>query len=848
MMFRVNKQPLVGELVGLESVAGEFLVTSGRRLLGCVELSSGIDPSPFDAGDHLRLARAIDSIFGGVPDEITVTQTRICARIPPVTFQRREDPLADRLRLERQRYLSRHEFLHTRILHWFDIALDDALDGVRLPTILRNVVLFPFSRDARAGIRNALSNDHTVRLLAADLAHKSTILTDALEVAAARWSSLTTASILSPTQMLAAIRLQISPESAMHDSGLAMDLDDYPDLAPILADGDISRVQFGGVECLRLDGVAPIWVRAAALVNHGLARPGYWATGATPPLIDLPFPHTVSFRWRRLSGLQTSLLFETKRRELQRSSTSLSDLLKGINSSERPPEHLSSRMRARFAELDSADALDVQWTSAECYILIWSDNAETLSERARTLHSACQAAGGRLVWESSALATAWSAALPTGSGRGIRRLITNSAQNASLAIVHARATGPTEEGGEEPLDVFPTADRGVFRYFARVGGRGLAIGIGPTRSGKTYLKNLLALQSRKYEDSRYFAFDIDPGTELLAELLADDAAYFAIGDQQSRAAGFNLFASARGPNDAAWADHWIQQLDRMFFAGEDTPLTTDDRETIDRATRAVLESPADQRSLSHFAAHLPRSISQRLSRWLRADPAAGRERDGVWSYLVDQPADAYITDARFVVFNFAALRDSETARQIAYAEIFYRVAQVFEDETCRGAMKFLDIDEAHVPLSDPAFCKWLVRGARTWNKWRVTVSLWSQTLAEFSQVDGWEALRSAAGTLMFTAQPNPPETQYREVLGLTSGEISAIASLVPRREIYVIQREAGVSRRADVRTDAWTDLLLRSDPETAAARRKYIVDYGLVAGLDRLAQDRAGKAAPDKAA
>lgn len=847
-MFQEHRQPLLGDLAGLETVAGDFLLTSSRRLLGCIELNAGIDPSPFDAADHLRLARAVDSIFAGMPDEIGLTQTRLCVRTPPVTFRRRGDPLAERLRLERQRFLSRHEFLETRILHWMDIALDDTLDSARMSTTLRNVVLFPFSRHARDGIRNALSDDHTIRLLQDDLERKTAILNDALKTAAARWSSLTPATILSPAQMISAIRSLVSPESSMSDTGRNEDLDDFPDLASSLGDGDISRVRFGGMECLRFDGPAPIWLRAASLSGFGLARPGYWATGAAPLLIDLPFPHTVCYRWRRLTALETGFLFESKRRELQRSATSFSDLVKGVTSGERAPEHLSSKMRARFAELDSADALDVKWTSAECYFLIWSDNADTLSERARALHGACQSAGGRLVWESSALSTAWSASLPTGAGRGIRRLITNSAQNASLAIVHARATGPSDEGGEEPLDVFPTADRGVFRYFPRVGGRGLAIGIGPTRSGKTYLKNLLALQSRKYEDSRYFALDIDPGTELLANLLGDEAAYFAIGDQAAGASGFNLFSSARGPGDTNWADHWIRQLDRMLDAGEDTPLTTDERETIDRATRAVLEHPLDQRTLSHFAAHLPRSISKRLSRWLRADPAAGRERDGVWSYLVDQEADAYTTDARFQVFNFSLLRDSESARRIAYAEIFFRVARVFEDESARGRLKFIDIDEAHVPLSDPEFAAWIARGARTWNKFRVTVSLWSQTLDEYARLDNWEALRSAAGTLMFTAQPNPPETQYREKLGLTAGEIAAIASLVPRREIYAIQREVGVSRKADVRTDAWTDLLLRSDPETAAARAEYIAEHGLVPGLDRLARDRAANSEREKAA
>ena len=147
--------------------------------------------------------------------------------------------------------------------------------------------------------------------------------------------------------------------------------------------------------------------------------------------------------------------------------------------------------------------------------------------------------------------------------------------------------------------------------------------------------------------------------------------------------------------------------------------------------------------------------------------------------------------------------------------------------------KFLDIDEAHAPLSDPEFQAWITRGARTWNKFLVHVSLWSQSVEEFAALPQWEALRSAAGTLLFGAWPDAPEGLLSEALSLSPGEIAGVRALTPRRELFVVQRERRVAKNISLDNDAFTHCLLDSTPHVAEARARHCAELGLVAGVEK---------------
>ena len=834
MAFGTNSRaPLVSELSGAETLFGNFLLTNSRRLLGGFEIT-GVDPSSFSERDHLNLSLTCDSIFSAIPEECSLTQCRVRVPTDPVAFPPASDPLIDKMRFQRQDYLSGFPFLKTRIWHFIDWKLGNPVTRLSSARVGLNLVRAPFSQDARSELKNALSGPKTRDFALAEIEKTADKLHDVIETTMARWSTISETRRLSGPELTSALGHFLSPGAAITPPDEA--IPNFSDLSPLIGNGDVSVVQLGSLTCLRLGGPDPLYARVASLVGFGKSKPGHWAQGLEPLIIDLPFPHALTVRWRKMSALETSLLFDTKRKELERKTLNIGSMLAGKTDPETKRHNLSSRLRKRFEELDHADALEVRWTHADANFIILGRTEAEIRDRSRALQVTCQTNGSRIVWESANLGNSYQNALPTGSGVGLRKLITNSAQNAALSVVHARASGAPEAFLQDPLDVFPSASLEPFSYFPWVGGRALCLGIGPTRSGKTFAKNALALQTLRF-NSIYIAFDVDAGTEPLARVLGDRAAYFAIGENEKDGSrsGFNLFTSCSGPRDNAWRAHWIAQLKRMFTSDGGEPPTNKEIKELDQATEAILKIKDRKfHTLNHFAAMLSPDLGGRLARWTRADERAEKHDDGPWAWLTDCESDGFHSSRPFQVYNFAALRDSDALRAIAYAEIFHRITQLFEDDTNRAQMKFLDIDEAHIPLADEEFARWIVRGARTWNKFRVAVSLWSQALEEFTSVGQFEALRGAAATLMFTSNPTLPHESYQKDLGLSEGETDSIASLIPRREMMIVQREYNVSRRIDVRTDPWTELLLRSDPELVDQRNRLAREKGTIAAIDEL--------------
>lgn len=833
----------IADACGIETTIGEHLLTADSRIVGGFA-AGGIDTSAFAPGDHLKMAIAIENIHAGIPDEARLTQYRIrVPQHPPQMPALEHDAFSRQIRDRRQRRLESENYLETKIYHLIDRPIGAANFTPSILKTAKNLLRGAFLKPARDDLAASLDGTKLETIAKKTIEKAALALTEIIEIAANRAESLFPTHPLSAAEIIGLTHWLCHPMES--PAPIHTNIQDFSSPGAWLGNGEIAVAKLDGETCLKLTGPTTLWMRVASVTASGSPTPGLWATGEPLAIADLPFPHAHILRWERFGPVQTQMLFDTKRRQIQRSGLEIASMLTGTSGEK--ARNLPTALRAKFDELDKAETLQTRWTNMESTFLVWAEDAANLAERCRKLSIACADSSIKIVWETTNCAGAWRRALPSAPIPGLRKIITNSCQNAALALIHRAAPGTTEDG--PVIDIFPAADGSLFQYQPWVGGRALALGIGPTRSGKTFAKNALALQTLRF-DSTYTAFDVDPGTKPLAEMLGDRAAYFEIGSPTPGAgkAGFNLFASSTGKGDIRWRTHFIAQIRRMCAADETPAPDTEENAAIDEATDATLALAPKLQTLSHFAAHLPPALAKRLSRWLRADHGAGREHDGPYAWLTDSPEDNFLSNRDFRVYNFAALRDTEELRGIAYAEIFHRVTADFEKESARARMKFLDIDEAHIPLSDPEFAKWIVRGARTWNKFRVGVSLWSQSLEEFTSLEQFEALRTAAATLFFTANPGIDHDAYAAGLGLAEGECKAIGSLIRRRELQIIQREAGVSRTVDIRVDKWTEALLRSDPEHAAKRNALIEKIGILPAIDAMAGETPAQAAACKAA
>jgi type IV secretion system protein VirB4 len=622
--------------------------------------------------------------------------------------------------------------------------------------------------------------------------------------------------------------------ASFRDEALHHERDTSTPVGQFIADGDIKPVNLSGLSSVKFDGPDPMYARIAAVTSFGPnPQPSAWAQNEKA-LSQLNVPLVLMYRWRRLSTVQTTFMFEMKRKELERQTVNFQSLI--IGKASQSNEHLSRKLQNQFKELDEADAMRVHWYRSESYILTYANNSDELKKRTKLIHNSFISTGATLVWEDSNLMNAYRAFYPTGAGKGARKLITNNAQNAAWAICFKSSIGTvkTESTGEEALFIFKSPTGSPFHYYPQVGGKGLVLGFGPTRTGKTYFKNTVALHSLKY-GGLYFALDVDPGTEPLAQVLGEHGSVFRVYDERYPHSGFNLFSTAKGVDDQGFKTHFMQQIRRMISTNYDEKsrsITIDEQLELDAALNATLALPPTMQTLSYFYSHLSKELAVKLSRWVRGD--AGLQRaDGLYSVLTDCETDAIANTTRFNVYNFQRLKTDNDQRAVAYAEVFHRIIKKFEAPELRAVPKFLDVDECHIPLQDIEFQTWITQGIVTWNKYNVLPSLWTQSIEEMLKLERWEAIRSAAATMIFTADHDLNETLYRDALGLTAGECQAIKSLVPRRQIYIIQRDIGVSKVIDVQNDALTDLVVTSQPDTVALRDSMIAKHGLQEGLTR---------------
>ena len=227
--------------------------------------------------------------------------------------------------------------------------------------------------------------------------------------------------------------------------------------------------------------------------------------------------------------------------------------------------------------------------------------------------------------------------------------------------------------------------------------------------------------------------------------------------------------------------------------------------------------------------HCPVELQQKLGRWYG---------NGFYASLFDQKEDAVGSlDKPVVAFNLAGVKDDPILLPLTISEITYRVTRMFEDPNYRHVPKYLDIDEAHAPLKIDYFRDYVIRSIRTWGKWLAGISMWSQDPSEFLKIPDWSALRSAASTLFFMADPTLDVSLYRKTFNLSDGEISAIKELRPKREAYIVQRDIGVSKKILVEVEPEQHVISTSRPHEADLRRRLVDEYGIEEGIRRTIEE-----------
>lgn len=821
---------------------GDFMLTKFGGIIGGFELS-GIDPDGLDSDDHIALSFITRAIYGRLPKNISISQYYIHYDGVKTELRKRDDVRFDVLSKRREEHLNKQNLSTSRIFHLLEVEPDADLNNLDFLQTIKHVGNAVFNASSRKILKNKFSNTQAVLRDVEVLSRNAMLLQDTIKEVQSKWDGLFRVRVLNNNDIWALMRFLASGDPEMLRIGLKESVPDLH-LDIYVSAGDMDQVnnKETNVDVMKIHGISNRYVRVGR-VRHFSSfsknlKNGIWATEARSP-VRLHGNYAYMVRWKPYSEFERSMMFMKKRTELERQKLSIFEMMKGGEGRSELERQAGLRpaLKQKLEELGKVEGITDVIGSGESFVMLFGDNVKDVRNQSLEVSRAISSAGINMFWESVGLVEAFTSIQPGQRRANEDYLYMTSSQLAAVSLIHQSSEGQMtvpDLGNEEAQYMLNSKDGQLFGYSPFVGGRAMVIGVGPIRSGKTFSKNTMAMHFLKY-GGLYRAIDIDPGSELIAQSLQGDKGVFKVG-HDSDSKGFNPFSSYMGRGDRTFKAHFNNLLLEMLKANdapEDRIITPDEQRNIDYGMDAMLDERFDKKflTLSHFVSHLDASLERKFRRWVRNPKFNGAE-DGRYAHLFDADHDA-IGDLKtpIGVFNLNALRDDQRALRPVMLEIFYRITQMIEDPATRHLAKQLDVDEAHYLLSIPYAVDYLVSKVRTWGKFFGSINMWSQSVKEFGEIEGWEAIRSAATTFWFMADPAMDKQKYQEVFGLSDGQCEAIRSLVPKREAFLYQPELGVSKIVVFDVELEQAIMNTSHPREASIRDVFIRDHGFEYGM-----------------
>jgi type IV secretion system protein VirB4 len=825
----------IGSVLDLHTCYGVydgFVLTKTGSLIGAIELS-GRDPDAMAPVDLLGMTEIARVIYGRLPRNVSVTQYFAHCEGAEFAFLRRDHPISDLMSQRRARFLNARNLCHSRLVHYFEIQPPDDFSKLNIAALLKHLVMAAVSPASRRAVRQTFSKSGALLFISEQLDRQAMALKDTLAVVTAKWSGMMGAWELDVPQMWSHMRFlaTLQPRRLDTDSGEtppSANWDHY------MSGGDVQHMRVDRIDVLKVEDVDSQYVKIAAVSRLGSpVREGLWAAGEDSP-VRLRGNYLLMHRFTPFSEFKRSMLFRNKQNELARGAISPLDVLQGRERSLYEKQlTMKPAIAQKIEELGEAEALDEAWGQGHSFVVAFHHNPVKLRETVLALDRSCASVGMSLVWEGADLPYAYQTIQPGGQHKSMRDMVLNGTQSAAAALLFQSSLGQPlvdDLGAEEAQYVLESSDGCPFFYSSFIGGRAMVIGIGPIRSGKTFLKNTLATHFLKY-GGMIRAVDVDPGTETLAQAFGTDGGIFRVTADGKN--GLNPFVNYQGEGDVGFLVHMTELLIEMMSTNDDLSLRQlahNEQEYLDSALRKTLLLPPQMRTLDSLVAHMPMQLAQKFTRWIRgSDPQTAGRYAPLFAAKTDGAGGL---DKRVAVFNLQAVRDDENAMRPLLLELLYRITRTFEDPSRRGIPKELHVDECHHALRIKAFAEYLVAKVRTWGKWGAGVQLWTQSPEELLRSDNWAAVRSAASTFIFMADPKMDDELYRETFPfLQGGECEAIRSLVPKRQAFVVQQELGISKVVNLVVEPEQYVMNTSHPREAAIRTKLIEEHGYEEGM-----------------
>ena len=801
-----------------------FVLSYTGSLVGAIEID-GIDPDGMSQKDMEAFSIVIRNLLNILPQSIILQQYYIHYRDLRIAFAHRKNPVCNALNQYRAGHLNGMRLSGARCVLFVEMY----------PEHQGQSSLSLFIRHLLRCLQSAASREYVRRFIV--YGHVRSASKSALEELALALETIIRDIINYCSGLFQTRQLDLDETyrvmkflATMEVNYLHSDLQCPQTIDTDLSDGQVAPVTIKGMDLLRLHNLYKTYLRVMSVKQFNFDRftPGLFAKGP----IKTSGNYVLTTRYKGMSETSKTLFFFNRKKELERETITFADFIKGLDGgtdTDREMQVFRPSLIRKFQELDEASSLQDNLGLVATHGVVFDTDITELQKTTERLQSALQQNQFSILWETVAQIDVFFNLQPCADYRGrfFRDIPLNTSQFSTLSLLYKSAQGTKvveDLGREEAQYIFLSADDSPYYFSPFTGGRGFLIGVGPVRSGKSFLRTCTGIHWPKY-GGFYRAIDIDPGSEPIAHAFGADAGIVRFDGMNDR--GFNFFSQADGPDDLNFISHLNQQLMAMIGSNDSEELrhlSGADQLALDRAVRQVLRLPPDLQTLSTLVKHCPGSVQGKLTRFVGAGP---------YSRLFDAQHDAIGTiDRKIAIYNLAGINDDSVAKPLVMAEIAYRVLRFYENPAFRSCPKWLDIDECHHILANPGLTKtMLLDRVRTWGKLQAGIGMWTQSGIELGNIENWEALRSAASTFIFTADPELNKDAYRSIFNMKEGEMETIKGLIPKKEFYLIQRDLNVSKKCILSVEPEQYVLSTSRPAEQALYFDNVERYGFDAGL-----------------
>jgi type IV secretion system protein VirB4 len=380
--------------------------------------------------------------------------------------------------------------------------------------------------------------------------------------------------------------------------------------------------------------------------------------------------------------------------------------------------------------------------------------------------------------EHSHQLSAWMQTLPGQWQASVRWSNVSFGNAADIAPIRTRWAGALDcphftkqlQQGWMPALISMITDAGVpFFWDPFEAGVGHTAFIGPTRTGKSILVNLLLVMFRKYSGARVVRFDKDYSAYVPTGLLDGDH----IDLTPERVEGGKYMAPIALVADPKHHQFVVRWLRTMIEMGRpNSPLEPEELSKIVDAVRGVSQLPRDMHKMGQIKVHLGKDLSRYLDDWI--------EGGGRAAWFDNPPSLFEIGDE--VCFEMKHLFSDENVAVLAMDYLFYLVEQSLD-----GRPLIVNVEETWFFLRNKTFVNRLDDFLRTIGKRNGSLWITTQGAVELTGDKQLAGMLEQLKNKVFL--PNPAiltsRTGYDE-LGVSEDQLLRIRDMEPNRDYYVM--------------------------------------------------------------